>query len=388
MKICDITQSYTPTSGGIRRYLHEKQAYIKNNPEHEHVLIIPGESDTILKDANTKVYTIGAKHVPGCEPYRFTFRLDKVNAILQEENPDIIELGSAYVMPHVAFHFKKKKPCSLVGFYHTDFPGAYVEPVVRNMTGQQMAQRARKAAEKYAKAIYNKCDITIASTSVHHELLTNIGIERIAKVHLGVDLDTFHPGHRDEVFRASLGLKENDVLMIYAGRLDIEKRVEMLLQAFHKISDEFPGQLLMVGAGPLQPMVEEYANKDVKIQYRPYQTQKEDLARMLASSDIYVSAGPHETFGLSIIEAQASGLCVLGVAAGALKERVPSHVGLLSEADNMPMMAEQMLALSRNGHKEKGRNARTLVEQLSWSNTFQNLFEIYHNLHQNRLYVN
>lgn len=383
-----MTQSYTPTSGGVRRYLHEKQEYIKKHPDHQHVLIVPGESDSVKKEANTATYTIGAHYVPGCEPYRFTFRLDKVTAILKEENPDVIELGCAYIMPHAAFHFRKKHMCSLVGFYHTDFPEAYVQPVVRNLTGEQMASHARNAADKYVKAIYNKCDVTITSATMFQERLSTIGIERIQKVPLGVDLETFHPKHRDTQFRQSLGVDENDVLMIYAGRLDSEKRVDILLQGFDRISQEFQGQLLLVGAGPLQPMVEAYAQKNDKIHYFPYQNKKEDLARMLASSDIYVSAGPHETFGLSIIEAQASGLCVLGVNAGALKERVPDHVGVLSEANSIASMAENMLALSRNGHRQKGLNARRLVEQYTWNNTFESLFSIYHALYQNKVYVN
>ncbi|MFX7926522.1 glycosyltransferase, partial [Acinetobacter baumannii] len=59
------------------------------------------------------------------------------------------------------------------------------------------------------------------------------------------------------------------------------------------------------------------------------------LARALASADIYVSAMADETFGISIVEAQASGLPVVGVASGAMIDRVPPGLGLLGAVDDV-----------------------------------------------------
>jgi alpha-1,6-mannosyltransferase len=64
---------------------------------------------------------------------------------------------------------------------------------------------------------------------------------------------------------------------------------------------------------------------------------------MLASADLYVSAMADETFGISVIEAQASGLPVVGVAAGAMVDRVDPAVGLLGPVDDPAAMAANII---------------------------------------------
>ena len=72
-----------------------------------------------------------------------------------------------------------------------------------------------------------------------------------------------------------------------------------------------------------------------------YVADRAELARWLASADIYVSAMADETFGVSIVEAQASGLPVVGVAAGAMIDRVTDAVGRLGPVGDADAMAAQ-----------------------------------------------
>lgn len=381
MKVCDLTQAYTSKSGGVRTYIQEKQRYIMQHTEHQHVLVVPGEKDCVWRDRNMSSYQIAAAQIPHCKPYRFTCRLDKVMAILKEEQPDVIELGSAYVLPFAGFLFRRKWPCALVGFYHTDFPSAYVEKNVLDSMGVSAAERAKSWAEGYAHFIYNRCDATVVSSELFKKKLEKMGILRIQKIHLGVDLDVFHPSKRNAGFRKSLGLREEDLLLVYCGRFDHEKRLDMLLKAFECLSADFRGKLLLIGDGPLKLMAVEHAQRSSKIFVLPFQTEKNRMATYLASADIYVTAGPHETFGLSVVEAQACGRPVVGVAAGALKERVLSSVGILGAVDSPEDMARNITYLSMNGFRSMGQNARELVEkEYSWKQTFSTLFEMYENL--------
>lgn len=378
MILCDITQSYSPTSGGIRTYIKEKQCFVQACPEYRHILIVPGERDSKHTDGNCITYTIAARPVPGCEPYRFTFRLDKVSSILMDERPDIIELGSPYVLPFAAYWVRKWFPCSLVGFYHTDFPTAYVETFMNNSKHSYLSGVATRAAKRYARAIYNRFDLTLTSSDLMKKRLQTMGIKTIEKVHLGVDLDLFHPNKRNVQFRHQLGLSDDDLILIYSGRLDGEKRVDLLLEAFNRISDRFPGMMLFVGEGPFRRRIQNASERNGKIRWFPYERDRELLAMYLASSDIYTTAGPHETFGLSILEAQACGLPVIGVTGGALVERVSPSVGLLGPVDSVSALSANMLNLSCNGYLGKGKNARRLVEKhFSWHATFTKLMETY-----------
>ena len=59
MKICDLTQFYSPVSGGVKRYVSEKVRFIQQHTESdEHVLIIPGERDETIQTERSRTYTI------------------------------------------------------------------------------------------------------------------------------------------------------------------------------------------------------------------------------------------------------------------------------------------------------------------------------------------
>ena len=151
--------------------------------------------------------------------------------------------------------------------------------------------------------------------------------------------------------------------------------------AFERIPREVDATLVLVGDGPLRPKLIKRATKDARIHVLPFESDRRRLATLLASSDVYVSAMPFETFGLSVIEAQACGLPVVGVCGGAMRDRVPGEagVGILGPVDDVETLSRNMLNLARNPHRrEAGRRARELVEtEFSWSRTFQRMCALY-----------
>ena len=149
MKICDLTQSYTATSGGVRTYIDEKRKYIECHTSSEHVLIIPGEKDSVSRTGRLAVHTVASPFIPGCEPYRLALRLGHVVSILKDEMPDIVELGCAYTLPWAAFRHRKDHPCAVIGFYHTDFPYAYVEKTVNDIFGRSEERRVGKECRSW-----------------------------------------------------------------------------------------------------------------------------------------------------------------------------------------------------------------------------------------------
>ena len=109
-----------------------------------------------------------------------------------------------------------------------------------------------------------------------------------------------------------------------------------------------------------------------------YLDNRSELARWLASADIYVSAMADETFGVSIVEAQASGLPVVGVAAGAMIDRVTEAVGRLGPVDDAEAMARNILSLWTADRAAIAEQARSHALQFSWERSMEALFgEIY-----------
>ena len=97
MKICDLTQFYSPVSGGVKRYLHEKIDYIhRHASRYEHVLIVPGAKTKLKANGRSRVYTIRSPVVSRATQYRALLNLRAVEEILDREQPDVIESADPY----------------------------------------------------------------------------------------------------------------------------------------------------------------------------------------------------------------------------------------------------------------------------------------------------
>jgi alpha-1,6-mannosyltransferase len=378
VKICDLTQSYTPTSGGVRTYLLEKQAYVDSSSDHEHLLVVPGSHDTVRRSGRLTVVTVAGPTIPGCAPYRFMLRMDKVRRALTEFAPDVVEVGSPYLLPWSAFRHRRQTGAVISGFYHTDFPRAYVETTMRPLVGGPGARRLRRLASRYARAVYRRMNVTFAASTPFLKKLRRWKVPNVTPLALGVDLETFNPRRRRDRIRQELGVADHELLMVFAGRLDSEKRVDVLYDAFCKLPETLHRRLLLIGEGPKRHGLERSALRDRRLVVLPYVTDRTSLAELLASSDMYVSAAPHETFGLSVVEAQACGLAVAGVRAGAMAERVPPSAGVLASGTSADSLAGAMWTLSTNGFRERGATARRLVEErFAWTRTFDTQFAVY-----------
>jgi alpha-1,6-mannosyltransferase len=384
MKICDLTQSYAPTSGGVRTYIHAKRDFISGYTDAEHLLIVPGARDTVSRSGRCITYTVASPPVPGSGVYRLLLRSDKVLRILREERPEVVEAHCAYNLPWTAFHYRRGAPATVVGVFMTDVASTYVQPVAAGVFGKRLGGGATRLAERYLRALYNRCDATLAISPSLARRLERIGVRNVASIPLGVDLQTFHPRRRDPELRAALGVADDELLLIYAGRLDGEKRPQVVVEAFQSLPESFRGSLVLVGDGPLRETLAEHATRNRRIKVLPFETDRLKLATLLASADVYVSAMPYETFGLSVVEAQACGLPVVGVRAGAMIDRVPAGVGRLGAVDSPKEMAVNIQALAAD-RREMGSRARHLVEaEFSWERTFQQVFTLYRRLNGER----
>jgi alpha-1,6-mannosyltransferase len=104
-----------------------------------------------------------------------------------------------------------------------------------------------------------------------------------------------------------------------------------------------------------------------------YTTDRADLARWLASADIYASGMADETFGISIVEAQASGLPVVGVAAGAMLDRVDARTGRLGPVGDAAAMAANILAVWNGDRVAMREAACSEARKYSWDHSMEAL---------------
>lgn len=378
MKICTLTQSYADTGGGVRTVVHAARAWVRSRADVEHVLIVPGAADALARDGVLTTRTIASPHVPGSNVYRVLLRSGAVLRALRAEQPDVIEVYCAYNLPWTALWHRRRYRTIVAGFYMTDLPVAYVEAPVRARMGRHAARWARRVTESYLRALYARCDVVVTVSPALRDRLQTLGVPHAQYLPLGVDVDTFHPVRRDPAVRAQLGVQGDELLLIYAGRLDSEKRPDLVLEAFARLPRAFGAVLVLVGDGPLRARLAARAAEIGRAHVLPFEPDRMRLATLLASADIYVSAMAFETFGLSVIEAQACGLAVVGVSAGAMIERIRDGEGFLVQPGSPAALAERILLTPREQWRCMGQRARARVAtEFSWTRTFETLLQLY-----------
>jgi alpha-1,6-mannosyltransferase len=371
---CDLTQSWSDVGGGVRTYLLHKRRHILEQTPHRHLMIIPGAHDEVVEEERAVTVTVASPHVPGSPHYRLMLRNGAVRSALERFGPDLIECQDAYNLPWAAIGHRRRHPeTALVAAYMTDFPTVYVERPLSRFITAPVAGVLGRICYSYCGALYRRFDSVFAlSENGGASKLRSLGIEQVDVVPLGVELGEFGPERRDPKLRARLGLADDQPLIIYVGRLDGEKKPDVVVDAFRRLPDALGARLVLLGEGPLRSEIA--ALGDPRIVMPGYVKSRADLARWLASADIYASGMADETFGVSIIEAQASGLPVVGVAAGAMIDRVTMSNGRLGPVGDAETMAANILSLWSSDRRAVGEAARANALQFSWDSSMEALF--------------
>lgn len=371
---CDLTQSWSDVGGGVRTYLLHKRSHILESTRHRHLLIIPGEKDAVIEEGRAITVTIKSPHVPLSPHYRLLLRNKAVRETLERFQPDLIECQDAYNLPWAAVAHRKRFPdTALVAAYMTDFPTVYAERPISKFLGRTVGGAAARLCYRYSGSLYRRFDSVFAlSENGGAAKLRGMGVPNVDVVGLGVELGDFGPSLRDERLRRSIGLADGQPLLIYVGRLDMEKRPDVVADAFRRLPESLGARLVLLGEGPLRQQIGEFG--DDRIIMPGYVSNRADLARWLASADLYVSAMADETFGVSIIEAQASGLPVVGVAAGAMIDRLANGSGLLGPVGDSEAMAANILSVWNGDRAGMAENAIREARKFSWDTSMEALF--------------
>lgn len=372
---CDLTQSWSEQGGGVRTYLMRKREHILSSGKDRHLLIIPGERDEVTEEGRALTVTIASRHVPGSPNYRLLLRNDAVREALERFAPDLIECQDVYNLPWAAIGHARRHPgVALVAVYMTDMPTVYVERPLAKLLGHRIAGGIAGLGYRYLRRLFGHFDaIGALSEAGGAARLRQLGLERVFVTPLGVDVTDFSPERRDLALRRDLGLTDDQPLIIYVGRLDREKKPDVVVDAFRRLPAELGAQLVLLGDGPLRPSIE--ARGDPRIHLPGFLSDRAALARWLASADLYASGMADETFGVSIVEAQASGLPVVGVAAGAMVDRITPAVGRLGPVGDGAAMAANLLDLWHGDRPALRAAARAHALQFSWGRSMEILFD-------------
>lgn len=381
MKICDLTQFYSPVSGGVKRYLAEKTAYLRARTADQHVLVIPGGETSVRDDGPTRVYTISSPLISRASRYRALINLAAVERVLETERPDIVESGDPYQIAWKALASGKALGIPVVGFYHSHFPEAYFRTVSK-FFGETATAMVMDAARRYVRALYRRFARTLVPSAPLAAVLTDWGVPNVAAVDLGVDPTVFHPGEEEGVpsARGELKLPPGTTLLLYVGRLSHEKNTQTLFAAFHRLCRRRAGKfhLMVIGDGQQRRLVKALSEKTGAVTWHPYCSDPQELARFYRAADLFVHPGVQETFGLVTLESQACGTPVVGIRGSYMDRIVFSDLGYWAAENRPESLANAIEHMSRADLRAMGlRSSRIVASRYNWPHVFDRLFGIY-----------
>jgi alpha-1,6-mannosyltransferase len=385
MKICDLTQFYSPVSGGVKRYLHEKIDYIdKNAPRDEHVLIVPGAKAKVKVNGRSRVYSIRSPLVSRTGQYRALVNLRAVEEILEEERPDLIESGDPYQLGWKAVKVGRALRAPVIGFYHSHFPEAYLRNSAK-LLGKIATRRMMKLSRAYVRKLYNQHAATLVASEPLATVLRDWGVRNVRVLSLGVNTNIFRPNASEKkTTRRSLGLNLEENLLLYVGRLAKEKNTATLFGAFKVLHRRRPNEfhLLVIGDGPERTQLRKLQTRTQSISWIRYCADPRELARYYRAADLFVHPGVQETFGLATLESQACGTPVVGIRGSYMDNVICHDQDSWAWEDSPDALATAIEECSTKKLSVLGRNAARIARSLySWPQVFEELFCIYREVH-------
>ncbi|MDQ4504197.1 glycosyltransferase family 1 protein [Sinomonas sp. ASV322] len=305
MRIAIVAESFLPQMNGVTHSVLRVLDHLQERGDDVLVIAPAGEA------ASEPEYVSGAlvRRLPampmmGYSKVRVAFgAVPKVKRILRKFAPDVVHLASPFELGWRAVRAAHSLGIPTVAIYQTEVPSyaaRYGFPFLENWAWQRVEK------------IHLLSDRTLAPSTFAINQLRGRGIFDVEMWRRGVDAQRFSPAKRDAAWRASVaGLTASGrprKIIGYVGRLAAEKQVEDL----RVLADLPDTKLVIVGDGPLRPTLEAQLPT---AHFTGFQG-GEDLARIMASFDLFVHPGEFETFCQTIQEAMASGVPVVATGRG------------------------------------------------------------------------
>jgi alpha-1,6-mannosyltransferase len=382
LTVLDVTKWYGETSGGVRTYLNAKSAYVRERPALRHVLALPGGVDEIVDDEGVRTYRLRGPRIPTQRQYRFLLATRSLRRIVEHERPDVIEVGSQYLVPWVTRLATRGVRIPLVAFYHGNMERNV--PVSLGLEADH-ARITRALTRRYMRLVDSLFVARLAASEAMATDLRAAGVRDVTRVRLGVDSATFHPGRRDSWYRVRCehGIPTDAPVALYSGRIAAEKEIPWLVRAWNAATARRSAWLVLVGDGaPRHELIAESLAEGRRIVWLSFEDNRERLADLLACADIYVAPGPIETFGLSALEAMSCGVPLVSIERGAVAELVArSGGGLTYRWRDSASLGDAVDTLLDGTPRAVGDRGRAYaIGHHDWENALDELFAFYRNL--------
>lgn len=342
----------------------------------------------------------------GHEVFVFTFKFeeyqDEEKNVIRSSGLPLLDTGFYFNLSYTRQARKLLRTMDIVHVHHPFISGslarAYCRPtgipiIFTNHTRYDLYSQAYiplmpdsvslAALQAYMPGFCRACDLVIAPSSGMREAMRRYGVDvEIDVVPNGVDLAPFQQV-TNPMERSSFGFAPDDVILIFVGRLGPEKNLNFLIQSFTGTAQAYDQiKLLLIGDGPERGDLEDQV-RQAQLEGRvffaglvPYQ----EMPRYLAMADAFVTASVTEVHPLTVLEAMASGLPVLGIQSPGIGDTIrDGETGFLVPQEDLAMFTAKMvrMAIDDDFRRKMGERARQEAQHYAIEHTTQLMLERY-----------
>lgn len=266
-------------------------------------------------------------------------------------------LNDSGFMVLAAIFYARLKNIPLLMSYHTHLPsyGANYLPMV-----------PQELIWWLLRWVHSRADLTLVTSPQLQQELSSHGIPRVEVWRKGIDTIRFQPTFKSNEMRNKMtNNNPDDFLMVYVGRLGNEKRLKDIKPMLDKLGSNV--RLCIVGNGPQAEELHEYF-KGTNTVFTG-QMSGDDLSAAFASADAFVMPSDSETLGFVVLESMASGVPVVGAAAGGIPNLIHHEEdGFLVPPGDIDGFVEKLKTLKDDleVRQRLSKAARKEAERWSW----------------------
>jgi alpha-1,6-mannosyltransferase len=397
LKTLHLTNCWHATSGGIGAF-YRALFETANREGHEMRLVVPGVSSTVEPAGSFgRIYHIEAPCAPLNReyrmvlPHRYLFPRTALQRIINDEQPDLIEVADKYTTHYLAGLLRTRR-----------LPGVRARPTVVGMSHERMdenmaayvtrSRAGRVFCEWYMKWLYFPMFDQHVTVSEHtaQELIRASRGHKVRRgiwiAPMGVDSGRFTPARRSPQMRRRLldltHAAEDSTVLFYSGRLAPEKNLSLLIDTA-ALLDPSHYRLAIAGSGILlDPLRRECAARGIHhVVFLGYISDRDDLADLCANADIFVHPNPSEPFGIAPLEAMSAGLALVAPNAGGVTSYANDSNAWLADA-TPPAFAAAVtsVGMDAGARIRKIEAARRTAEEHAWPTVAARYLRLYRQL--------
>jgi len=374
MRIGMMADAYKPYVSGITNYIELNKRSLEKAGHDVYVFTFGG-----LDYQDDEPRVIRSPGLPLADTgFYLSLRYSRAAKKLLQ-GMDVVHVHHPFLSGRLALHYCRPLRIPIIFTNHTRYD-LYAQAYLP-MLPEEVSEGLLQA---YMPSFCDAVDLVISPSPGMEKVLRQLEVTSpIEIVPNGVELQRFFQAK--PLARKAYNFREDDLLLIYSGRIAPEKNLEFLLQAFSGVAQALDHvYLLILGGGSIKQETEEYA-RDIGVAERvrfigqiPYN----NLPGYLAMCDAFVTASVTEVHPLSVIEAMGAGLPVMGIHSPGVGDTVEDGLTGFLSTEDLPAFTAKLtrLCLDYDLRRKMGEAARQASTRYAVERTTQMMLTHYQRL--------